>query len=105
MSKAKTPAIDPQSEAIILDYVGPGTTGELPARDLHGGDLARAAYVRRLQAATDADAPRPDPADAHGDIDALADELVATGIYARSATAAESTIPPAEPATEAEAQR
>ena len=38
--------IDRRSDAIVLFYNGGPTPRDVPARDLHGGDLARIAYAR-----------------------------------------------------------
>lgn len=46
--------IDRRSAEILLAYAGGPTPAGVPARDLHGGDLARIAYVRALRGAEDA---------------------------------------------------
>lgn len=86
MSKT-TKDIDPQSDETVVFYTGDKVVPAVPARDLHGGDLARIAYVRSHQA-TDWDArdeagnppSTPRPATAHA-LAKLADELVDTGAY------------------------
>ena len=86
MPKSKSAEIDPRSEAPVLAYTGPGSVAHVPARDLHGGDLNRIAYVRAHQAIDwdlpDAQQP-PEIATART-LDALVDELEATGFYSRA---------------------
>lgn len=69
--------IDPQSDAIVLIHNGGPVPGDVPARDLHGGDLARIAYVR---AHLDLEEGRPKPATPK-QLDALATELIASGAF------------------------
>ena len=80
--------IDPTSEAIVLTFAGGATADDVPARDLHGGDLARIAYGRALWAAPTI---RPGPA-SQAALAAVLSDLVATGAFV---TATE----PAAPAT------
>lgn len=108
MPKTKAPdpvAIDPRSDETVLAYVGPTVVAHVPARDLHGGDIARIAYVRAHQA-TDWDArdedgnPPARPSLATADeLASLADELVASGAYTRDVPRDdEATDEPAAPA-------
>jgi hypothetical protein len=92
MPRASKPAslIDPRSAAVVLFYGGGPTPRDVPARDLHGGDLARALYVR---AHVDLEAGRPAPATSD-QLVALAAELVASGSFRTTPEA------PAEPGKE-----
>lgn len=71
--------IDPRSGDTVLFYVEGRVPSEVPARDLNGGDLDRIAYVRRFRAT---DGERPGEL-GEGELDALADELVAGGAFSR----------------------
>ena len=71
-------AIDPRSDVILLTYSGGPLGLGVPARDLHGGDLARIARVRALSASGGAPV---DPA-TDAQLAALLDELVASGSFA-----------------------
>lgn len=53
------PLVDPASERLVLEHIGPARSGSVPARDLTAADIARLAYE---QAARDglADGIRPD---------------------------------------------
>jgi hypothetical protein len=91
-------AIDGRSPEIVLAYVGGPTPRDVPTRDLHGGDLARIAYVRALFTARQEldvrrpqDAPddmplphpkRPKPATSD-QLEAIAAELIALGSFTR----------------------
>jgi len=106
MSKTSTaPAgIDPRGEEIVLRYGGAGFIEGIPARDLHGGDLNRVAYVRTFRAAHDvleterrawaADPSGPEPElrapgiATAAELEAIAAELEASGIYSRNKSAA-----------------
>ncbi len=106
MPKASTAptGIDPRGEEIVLDYGGTGFVEGIPARDLHGGDLNRVAYVRKFRAAhdvleterrawaADPSGPEPElrsPGFATADeLEAIATELSASGIYSRTKSAA-----------------
>ncbi len=90
MTRTKTTedAIDPAGEDTVLHYVGPDVVGGIPARDLHGNDLARAAYVRAHRAIDwdhrdkRGNGPAlPEPA-TQDELAALVDELVDSGAYA-----------------------
>ncbi len=74
-------AIDPRSDAIVLFYNGGPTPRDVPARDLHGGDLARILYVR---AHVDLEKGRPVPA-TPAQLEALATDLSSSGSWAREA--------------------
>ena len=86
--------IDPRDGTTVLYYVeGQIAPAEVPARDLNGGDLDRIAYVRRFRAG-DGEVPSPL---AEGELDALADELVAGGGFSRERQANDTpTEDPAE---------
>jgi hypothetical protein len=74
------PGIDPRSGEIAIYYVeGEPVPGEVPARDLNGGDLDRIAYQRAWRAA---DGERPGPISPE-DLAVIADELVASGAFSR----------------------
>lgn len=73
--------IDPRSDAIVLFYNGGPTPRDVPARDLHGGDLARILYAR---AHLDLEAGRPKPA-TPAQLAGLATELSGFGSWAREA--------------------
>jgi hypothetical protein len=75
----KTSGIDPRWGEIAVFFTGGPVPGEVPARDLNGGDLDRIAYVRRFRAA---DGETPGPL-AEGELEALVDELVAGGSFSR----------------------
>lgn len=94
--------IDPRGDDVVLVYAGAGFVEGVPTRDLSGSDLARVAYIRRLRAARDEDAPRPAINAGEGDVSELVGELVATGIWSLAA-AAPPTSRPTEPASPAEA--
>jgi hypothetical protein len=105
---ARRSPIDPSSDEVVLEYVeGSRAPRDVPARDLHGGDLARLVYVdalrsRREDPEIEADDVRPEIATA-GELRTLAGTLIATGAftYADPATPApaETTTPaPADPA-------
>lgn len=108
MSKTKQATvdeIDPAGESTVVYYTGPGVTYDVPTRDLHGGDLARVAYVRAhlatdwtVEGATDPGSATPTQ------LADLADELVASGAYSREAPS-DATDQPIfiEPAAPAEA--
>lgn len=85
--------------SVVLVHVR-GKHGSLPARDLTGGDLNRLAYRRALAES----GKRPPDRASDEVLEALADELVATGIYARpDQPDKKEPDPPAEtPATPAE---
>lgn len=122
MTKAKATtatsgSIDPTSSEPVIAYVGDPERhhGIVPSRDLSGHDLARVAFRRIYQASEDDLATRGTviPIDAgHGDVDAIAAELVATGYWSLEfprvneepeAPAPDPTDPPTtEPATPAE---
>lgn len=108
MSKTKQATadeIDPAGETIVLYYTGPRVIYDVPARDLHGGDLGRAAYVRGHLATdwTVAGATDPGPA-TPAQLANLADELIASGAYSREAPPDAAVDPiPNEPAAPAEA--
>jgi hypothetical protein len=96
--------IDPRSDAIVLFYNGGPTPRDVPARDLHGGDLARVLYVR---AHVNLETGRPKPA-TPAQLEALATELSGFGSWTRQAEPVEETpivevptpeapAPPAEP--------
>lgn len=120
MAKKKTPvSIDPRGQEVVLQYVGaPDVHGPVPMRDLTGGDLNRIAYVRELHVreaahaayrrAQDDESPQPDlilPGVAELEVlEAIADELVATGSFARNMAAAEAHADPAPTTTESPAQ-
>ena len=115
MSVSKTTpksAIDAQSDEPVLEYVGPGTIRDVPAADLHGGELARVAYARALPDAhaeweqsevaedgTRAAFVQPKVTGSH--LRALADELVASGLYRLIHKSHAAEAPPTEPATPA----
>jgi hypothetical protein len=86
MAEKKSKPIDQRSDATVLVYVGPGFISGVPAADLHGGDLARLAYVATLE--------HPSAKD----LGALADQLEATGFYVRAGEEPSPTIEPADPA-------
>jgi hypothetical protein len=69
--------IDPRSDAIVLFYNGGPTPRDVPARDLHGGDLARIAYVR---AHVGLEKGRPATA-TPAQLEALATQLVGLGSF------------------------
>lgn len=69
--------IDRRSDAIVLFYNGGPTPRDVPARDLHGGDLARVLYAR---AHVDLEKGRPKPATAE-QLATFAAELVASGSF------------------------
>jgi hypothetical protein len=105
---ARRSPIDPSSDELVLEYVEGGRAPrDVPARHLHGGDLARLAYVdalrsRREDPELEADDVRPELATA-GELRTLAETLIESGAftYADPATpaAAETTTPaPADPA-------
>ena len=79
MPRASKPAslIDPRSAAVVLFYDGGPTPRDVPARDLHGGDLARIAYVR---AHVGLERGRPAPATS-ARLEALAAQLVTSGAF------------------------
>lgn len=94
-------AIDPRGEDVVLFYTGPGIARDIPGRDLHGGDLARAAYVRAFRALEGASRPEPATAD---ELAALVDELLESGNYSRTKPEAESEAESeADPVTPGEA--
>jgi hypothetical protein len=98
MPKAKEPqAIDPRGEDVVLFYVGPGVIHNIPARDLHGGDLNRAVYVRAHAAVVWEHEGAAVPSRIAGPdaLAALAETLVNSGAYSRNE--------PADPAEEPEA--
>jgi len=76
VSKPASP-IDPRSDAIVLFYVEGPTPRDVPARDLHGGDLARVLYVR---AHVGLESGRPMPA-TPAELEALTAGLVASGSF------------------------
>ncbi len=90
MPRASKPAslIDPRSDAVVLFYTGGPTPRDVPARDLHGGDLARILYVR---AHVDLEAGRPKPA-TPAELEALATDLSATGSWAREMPATDAPV-------------
>ena len=68
--------IDRRSDAIVLFYNGGPTPRDVPARDLHGGDLARIAYARaHVDAVGQPKQPTPKQ------LADLAGELVALGSF------------------------
>lgn len=76
MPKSVAPTFDPRSAAPTLFHVG-GLIPGVPDRDLSGSDLARLAFLR-----CDRESRPSLPTDIpNADIAALADELVASGIY------------------------
>ena len=84
--------IDPLSDESVLFHNGGQAPRDVPARDLHGGDLNRIVYQRKLWAAQDALTPgeeieRPGIATA-AELEDLATELSSTGSWARQAAAA-----------------
>lgn len=89
-TKAPDPVeIDPAGEDTVVTYVGPAVVAGIPARDLHGNDLARALYVRAHRATdwdkrdADGNGPAlPKPA-TQAQLAALVDELVESGAYSR----------------------
>ena len=69
--------IDRRSDAIVLFYNGGPTPRDVPARDLHGGDLARIAYARaHVDAVGQPRQPTPKQ------LVELAGDLVALGSFA-----------------------
>jgi len=94
-------AIDARSAAVVLRYVGPGIQHGVPTRDLHGGDLNRIVFVRAHAGVAweKPGATRPPTVAAAEALEALADELVATGAYARDVPHGTTTDEPAGPAT------
>jgi hypothetical protein len=74
----KRKPIDPRSAEPVLRYTGGPMPHDTPARDLHGGDLARIHHVRSLMKS--AGERRPDLATAE-ELLALALELVALGLF------------------------
>ena len=93
-AKAPAASIDPGSDAILLAYRdGPVGYG-VPARDLHGNDLARIVRVRALSAS---DGQPVEPATAE-QLTALYEELLASGTFSASvAPPAELEADPASP--------
>lgn len=73
--------IDPRSDALVLFYNGGPTPRDVPARDLHGGDLARILYAR---AHIGLERGQPKPA-TPAQLEALATDLSSTGSWAREA--------------------
>ena len=73
--------IDPRSDALVLFYNGGPTPRDVPARDLHGGDLARILYAR---AHVGLEKGQPAPA-TPAQLEALATELSGFGSWAREA--------------------
>ena len=70
--------IDRRSDATVLFYNGGPTPRDVPARDLHGGDLARIAYARaHVDAVGQPKQPTPKQ------LEALATELSSTGTWSR----------------------
>ncbi len=53
--------IDPRSDELVLVFTGATAPSDVPARDLHGGDLARIAYVRQTTALAATPPPHPPP--------------------------------------------
>lgn len=86
-TKPATPVvgIDPRSDVVVLSYEGGPLPWHVPARDLHGGDLARVLYLRALVA--DSETP-PEPA-TPDDLDALVEELIASASFAFARGASE----------------
>jgi hypothetical protein len=100
MSDKQHQEIDPAGQEVVLEYVGPGHVGDVPARDLDGGDVARIAWVRAHRAVEweregAADPPQPTPKQ----VGKLAADLVETGVYIH----ATKTTKPATPAETPEA--
>jgi hypothetical protein len=81
MPRQSQPAssIDPRSADVVLFYNGGPRPRDVPARDLHGGDLARILYIR---AHIDLESGRPKPATA-AELEALATELSSLGSFWR----------------------
>jgi hypothetical protein len=72
-------SIDPRSNATVLFYNGGPAPRDVPARDLHGGDLARILYVR---AHVELAGGRPKAARPE-ELEELATTLSASGGWAR----------------------
>jgi hypothetical protein len=81
--------IDPRSADVVLFYNGGPRPRDVPARDLHGGDLARILYVR---AHVDLEGGRPKPATS-AQLDDLATELSNLGSWFREADFGEPPVP------------
>lgn len=104
MAKKKAPTtIDPTSAEPVIAYVGDPDRhhGIVPSRDLSGHDLARIGFRRRYQVSEDDLKTRGTvlALDAgHGDVDKIAEELVATGNW--SYDVPRETLASEAPATE-----
>lgn len=101
-------AIDPAGEETVLYYAGAGVVSGVPARDLHGNDLARVAYVRAHRATDwdqrdkDGNGPAlPKPA-TQAELAKLVDELVESGAYSREVPRGNDSPTTEEPAPPAE---
>ena len=94
MSRKPDPAapIDPRSDALVLFYSGGPTPRDVPARDLHGGDLSRIAYARAHLDLVEGLPSAPTPRQ----LVELAAELLASGSFVTEPT----PQAPAEPEKE-----
>ena len=80
--------IDRRSDAIVLFYNGGPTPRDVPARDLHGGDLARIAYARaHVDAVGQPKQPTPKQ------LVELAGDLVALGSFVTAITPEAPALP------------
>ena len=104
-SAAARPAIDAAAPGVVLEYLGGRTGRYVPARDLEGVDVARIAYHRAADAMRTSRSqlvrpgetrPVPRRADPPGPgaIATVADELVASGLFAWPADAPEGVTTP-----------
>jgi hypothetical protein len=98
-TKKSSAPIDPRGQDVVLTYIGaPDVHGAVPSRDLTGSDLNRVAYVRELRRReakhaairrSQDDDRQPSDLKLPGlatadDLEAIADELIATGTFERA---------------------